>query len=79
MIRGAGAALKKRLRLKDVNDYHYLNQSGCTVVSHVDDMDEYEDVVSAMEALDFKQAEVTATQRASVYSVPCVLSTKGRA
>ena len=58
LCRGAPAALKTQLRLRDVSAYWYLSQSGCDTVDDVNDVAEYEDVLNAMRELGWAQSEI---------------------
>lgn len=58
MLVGSEDSTLSKLRLvRDVDKYHYLNQSGCSTVAGVDDTSDYSDVVSAMKELAFEQPE----------------------
>ena len=58
LCRGLDAGQKKKFRLKNADDYHYLSQSGCMLVEGVDDREEFAEVKSAMESLGFEAAEI---------------------
>jgi myosin heavy subunit len=58
LLNGADSKMKSRLQLKNPNDFHYLNQSGCSAIDGVDDRAEFMDVLQALETLQFP-AEIT--------------------
>jgi myosin heavy subunit len=45
------AALKTKLSLRDADEFHYLNQSGVTEVAGMNDLKEWNEVMSAMRVL----------------------------
>ena len=49
--------LKERLRLKDPEEYHYLNQSGVTTVENINDLKDYEELINAMTVLNMSEVE----------------------
>eukprot|EP01029_Cantina_marsupialis_P007646 TRINITY_DN185_c0_g4_i1.p1 TRINITY_DN185_c0_g4~~TRINITY_DN185_c0_g4_i1.p1 ORF type:complete len:2063 (-),score=796.14 TRINITY_DN185_c0_g4_i1:239-6427(-) len=51
-------ALRKRLHLKDVEDFHYLNQSGTSFVEGINDEKDFEDLKQAMEVLNMTPEEI---------------------
>ena len=58
MVRGLDSQSKARYRLRNVQDYFYLNQSGCFEVDDVDDAEEFQTVLAAMQQLNFAQPEI---------------------
>lgn len=58
LITGADNAMKQRLKLKNITDYHYLNQSGCIKIDGVDDAAEFKDVMQAMITLQFSSSTI---------------------
>ena len=58
LCKGLDKAQRAKFRLKQVEDYYYLSQSGCIDVDGVNDSEEYEEVRKAMEALGFEQNEI---------------------
>ena len=51
MLKGADADRQKQLELKNINHYHYLNQSGCVSDPNVDDEILYDEVAAALESV----------------------------
>ena len=58
LCRGLDAGQKKKFKLKAVEEYFYLSQSGCVTVEGVDDKEDFAEVRSAMESLGFEAAEI---------------------
>ena len=50
--------VRAALRLENPQDYHYLNQSGCIQVDGMDDVREFEDVMTALKKLEFSEDEI---------------------
>jgi myosin-5 len=50
--------VRAALRLENPQDYHYLNQSGCIKVDGMDDVREFEDVMTALKKLEFSEDEI---------------------
>jgi myosin heavy subunit len=50
--------VRAALRLENPQDYNYLNQSGCIQVDGMDDVREFEDVMTALKKLDFSDDEI---------------------
>jgi myosin heavy subunit len=63
LLCGSDSKLKSRLQLKTSNDYHYLNQSGCSVIDGVDDRAEFMDVLEALNTLQFSNEVVDSMMR----------------
>jgi hypothetical protein len=53
LLAGADPDLKSRLHLKSVDDYKYTNKSGCNIIAGVNDIEEFNVMVSAMNTLQF--------------------------
>lgn len=49
--------LKAKLKLKEADDYHYLNQSGVTTVENINDEKDYEQLMDAMAVLNMTKDE----------------------
>jgi len=49
--------MKKVLRLKDAEEFHYLNQSGVTTVDGINDEKDYEEMAQAMDVLNMSEEE----------------------
>jgi myosin heavy subunit len=58
LCKGLPPQAKQKYRLKNVLDYMYLNQSGCTDVDGMSDEEEFMEVAKAMEQLNFSQQEI---------------------
>ena len=72
LLEGANARpeLKAALKLKDAEDYHYLNQSGVTTVENINDEQEFEELDNAMDVLGMSAAE-----KATIFRlVACILN-----
>ena len=54
---GADESLRKEFSLKSVNEFHYLNQSGCVIADGIDDQREWKDMMEAFDALHFSPEE----------------------
>ena len=46
------------MELGEINDYQYLNQSGCDTVPHMDDVAEFHDVVDALHTVGVQEQEM---------------------
>lgn len=57
LLNGADAQMKDELRLLDASSYFYLNQGGCFTVDGMDDRQEFQDVMHAMDTMGFIPAE----------------------
>lgn len=57
-LAGADPAMKRQLQLLDVDDYRYLDQSGCSKIDGVDDASEFADVLDALHILQFPEKTV---------------------
>ena len=51
-------AVRSELRLENPNDYYYLDQSGCITADGINDQREFEDVMTALKKLEFKDEEI---------------------
>jgi len=58
LLLGSPAESKKSLKLRAANDYEYLNKSGTNSIKGVDDVDEYNKTIKAMQICAFKQEEI---------------------
>lgn len=57
LLAGADSQLRDELRLVDPASYHYLNQGACYTVDDMNDAQEYQDVVKAMNTMGFSNPE----------------------
>jgi len=57
LILGADQRLVDKLQLYGVEDFHYVNQSGCYTVDDVDDAKDFQEVVGAMNTMGIHAAE----------------------
>jgi len=57
LILGADQRLVDKLQLYGVEDFHYVNQSGCYTVDDVDDARDFQEVVGAMNTMGITAAE----------------------
>ncbi|MEW5300071.1 MAG: hypothetical protein WDW36_003028 [Sanguina aurantia] len=60
---GASAAEKAAWHLRPAQEFHYLNQSSCFTLPRVDNAEEYQLTIRAMERVGIPQADRTATFR----------------
>jgi myosin heavy subunit len=51
--------LKKSLKLKDAEEFNYLNQSGVTTVDSINDEKDFEELIQAMDVLNMTESEKT--------------------
>jgi myosin heavy subunit len=63
LARGAGPEEKARLKLRPVEQYHYLNQSSCNTVEGLSDAEEYRHTVKAMEIVGFSKDDIAQVMR----------------
>eukprot|EP00466_Bigelowiella_natans_P006255 jgi/Bigna1/140911/aug1.59_g15619 len=64
LVAGASAQQKKWFRIKEMQSYHYLNQSGCDKVAGVPDGRLFnEELLPSMRQLDFKEDEINSIFR----------------
>ena len=54
-------ALKKALKLKDAEEFNFLNQSGVTTVDTINDEKDWEELIQACDVLNMSLAEKTST------------------
>jgi len=64
LIAGADSELQEKLKLLDVNDYSYLNQSGCIDIPGVSDEDQFKKTCHAMQV-----AGIAVTEQENVFKV----------
>eukprot|EP01130_Rhizamoeba_saxonica_P005235 TRINITY_DN209_c0_g1_i1.p1 TRINITY_DN209_c0_g1~~TRINITY_DN209_c0_g1_i1.p1 ORF type:complete len:1059 (-),score=289.97 TRINITY_DN209_c0_g1_i1:43-3219(-) len=57
LLKGASAQLKDELRLQSPDYYFYINQGGCYDVDGINDVEEYNDTIQAMNTLQFSATE----------------------
>eukprot|EP00301_Raphidiophrys_heterophryoidea_P005017 c12143_g1_i1.p1 GENE.c12143_g1_i1~~c12143_g1_i1.p1 ORF type:complete len:1493 (+),score=327.31 c12143_g1_i1:156-4634(+) len=57
LVLGASAEFKEKLKLENVESYHYLNQSGCTAVPGIDDVADYNAMRKAMQVIGMTEDE----------------------
>jgi myosin heavy subunit len=55
---GLPANVRSKLKLKSIESYLYLNQSGCMEIDGVDDTEEFNEVAKALAQLSFSQQEI---------------------
>ena len=55
LVAGADTTLRSRLQLTNTESFHYLNQSGCTQIDGVDDTKDFNEVVQALDTLQFSE------------------------
>jgi myosin heavy subunit len=69
LLAGAPEEWHKRLKLMPASHFHYLNTSGCTSVSDIDDADGFDSTCDAMDKANiFDKDQVTAE---TVITVNC--------
>lgn len=59
MLAGADASMRDAFRLQEPSYYNYLNQSGCYTVEGTNDVEEWNDVLKAMQVMGFSEEEKT--------------------
>ena len=57
LLTGADADLKQKFALWGPLDYYYISQSGCTTADGIDDMDEWNEMIEAMNKMGFVPEE----------------------
>ncbi|XP_075396999.1 unconventional myosin-X [Tenrec ecaudatus] len=58
LLAGLGTEDKEEFYLSMPENYHYLNQSGCTADKTINDQGTFQDVIAAMEVMQFSKEEV---------------------
>jgi myosin I len=53
LLSTTNAKYRSQFNLRSISDYNYLNQSGCETIPGVNDTEEFNEVLSAMETLQF--------------------------
>jgi myosin-5 len=64
LLRGASAEQKLSMKLEDISYYNYLNQSGCDTVENMNDVEEFHDVVDALNTVGVSDEEINDVWRA---------------
>uniref|UniRef100_A0A7S2Y0D6 Myosin motor domain-containing protein n=1 Tax=Fibrocapsa japonica TaxID=94617 RepID=A0A7S2Y0D6_9STRA len=58
LCKGAPPELQEQLGLEDIHDYHYVNQGDCYDLTHIDDVEEFNNTLHAMSVMGFEKADV---------------------